>query len=421
MADESGKARTSTHVVRDLLEDEALARKAMFPDGALEQLQKQARAFSDQLKLPQLASAQLTEQWAKLNPLRELTGSSARLAEMMHGSRKAAEALNQLTGRTEGFAAVVKQNLKIADAMKPVTDMLNLTERLGGFLAVSKAVEEAAAFHRSIFEACKPASQLVDVWKPDNRLVEAMQQLAQQTADIRAHFTMAGADAARALSGLIPSEKFAWFAEQERGADLVESFGFVPHGEVLAIILDEEYALEDGAEATDQLADEFAKLIWPQMKPRLELTLQQCLNDARLAAIYGQMIEAHEAGMFEIVRNTTAPAIERAATIGRKSTKSSQRMFEWLRDEIGSLTSSECGGFSGYRLWNVLTEHTFASCYDDSVADANKYPNRHASAHGIGSKTATYVDSMNSILMVHFVILAVAAVLEYHFPPKLDS
>ena len=57
----------------------------------------------------------------------------------------------------------------------------------------------------------------------------------------------------------------------------------------------------------------------------------------------------------------------------------------------------------------VLVDNTFKHCGDDDSADSASFPNRNATAHGAGGKLLDIVDSLNNLLLTHFVISAARA------------
>jgi hypothetical protein len=61
--------------------------------------------------------------------------------------------------------------------------------------------------------------------------------------------------------------------------------------------------------------------------------------------------------------------------------------------------------FEELRIRKAITDLGFVPhAVDDSSADETPYPQRHAAAHGFGTKISNTVDSMNSVLLAHFVI-----------------
>src|SRR5713226_6818236 len=83
---------------------------------------------------------------------------------------------------------------------------------------------------------------------------------------------------------------------------------------------------------------------------------------------------------------------------------------KWVRD-VGELPCDVVP--DGWRVWSVLEEDGFAHCGTDEAADARRFPNRNAAAHGAGGRLADVVDSLNSVLLAHFVITMAAAFRAY--------
>lgn len=209
---------------------------------------------------------------------------------------------------------------------------------------------------------------------------------------------------------IVPPEVFARF--QEISATLVEEhrleetiirFGFVPHGELY------EYFAEltrSEAGGTTENSEALANNIWRKIRPKLELALEGCLGDQRLFFTYADMLRAHEAGLYQLMAPNAVFAIERAAQLAQRNGAVSQKTFEW----VNGLGELPCAALPrGWRAWVVLYENTFKSCWADADADAIPYVNRHAAAHGRGTKLLSVVDSLNAIFLAHFAITAAGA------------
>lgn len=205
------------------------------------------------------------------------------------------------------------------------------------------------------------------------------------------------------------SELFCRLAEEEQVAEFIVQLGFVPHGELWEYLARlETEGLKPNPISSQQLVLE----VWPQLRPRLTLTNDQCLGDKRLTALFEQMLQSHEAGLFELCMCALPAGIERAINLANTPGETI-RTFDWIKSEVASIPLQYIGGIKGYRFWRILVEQTFAQCWTDQDAESRKYPNRHAAAHGIGAKLATNVDSLNAILLVHFVIRLASSVKRY--------
>ena len=238
------------------------------------------------------------------------------------------------------------------------------------------------------------------VLRPDPAFVDA----ARRRAEVAAVY---GEQCLRIARALAPSaealhsngEAALLHAEDQRIADLVLRLGFVPHGELWHDFAEID---ETGMDARE-FALRTAEQIWPGLRSRLALTRQDCLNDDRLFAEFGEMLRGHDNGLFGLARNSLPAVIGRAIRCVRRPNEPS-RECEWLRREVGKLPIAVVGGFRSFRVWKILFDKTFDSCWADVDANAIGFPNRHALAHGYGSLVATAIDSLNAILLAHFVI-----------------
>jgi hypothetical protein len=262
-------------------------------------------------------------------------------------------------------------------------------------------------FARSMTAELQQLRHLIPVFRPDPLLESLHRQLADQAAAHHQQFSALFAAVEAATASLRPSaDMIRRLAEEERVADFIRELGFVPHGELWEHLADlDKPASTHLPGFTERLASE----IWPTLRPRLQLSQDACLGDAKLALTFEQLMLAHEAGWHEIALSTVPTVLERAINVVRQPGEK-DRTSDWIEHEVGVLPIECVGGMRGYRVWQILIDHTFASCWSDAEADAKKYPNRHASAHGIGLKLASNVDSLNAVLLAHFVITMAKAV-----------
>jgi hypothetical protein len=87
-------------------------------------------------------------------------------------------------------------------------------------------------------------------------------------------------------------EMIAACAEEQRVAEQITGFGFVPH----AILPDQFRKLGyHDAGADKKSPEELADVLWPKIRSKLELALDGCLGDQRLCQTYSEMLGAHEA------------------------------------------------------------------------------------------------------------------------------
>lgn len=204
-------------------------------------------------------------------------------------------------------------------------------------------------------------------------------------------------------------DAFLRMAEEERTAKFILELGFVPHDELWDHITADS---EEDAEPAEERAAKIALACWPQLHEQLALDPSGCLNDGKLSALYQQMLTAHDRGDYEIVLTGLPTALERSVRIAVPP-GSPRRVFDWISEDVAELPMPMVGGLRGFRVWRVLVDHTFASFSSDQDADLIKFPNRHVVAHGAGSKPADVVQSLNAILLTHFVIRLAAAAIDY--------
>jgi hypothetical protein len=197
-------------------------------------------------------------------------------------------------------------------------------------------------------------------------------------------------------------EMTAAWAEEHRLEKAIIGLGIVPHAALF-----EHFALltQTVVERTAKRSEAFVNEIWPNIRSKLELALDGCLDDRRLFQTYSDMLGAHEAGLHQLMAPSAVFVIERAAQLAQRQ-GSSQKTAEWV-NMLGELPLTALP--NGWRAWVVLDENTFRPCWADGDADAIPYVNRHAAAHGRGTKLLNVVDSFNAVLLAHFAITAAAA------------
>lgn len=210
------------------------------------------------------------------------------------------------------------------------------------------------------------------------------------------------ADVARRLTEALHalSEPLKCLQEDNRVAEIVLELGFVPHGALWAFFAEFEGSPEDRA----AIAEDLAHKAWRDLKDALVVDQDGCMGDEKLTRLYAQMLVAHDNGLYELVRSAMPGALERGQRVSFAPARAPRDLRKWLETEGCALTSEALGGIRGYRVWKVLLDHTFAPFQQDEEADAIKFPNRHSAAHGGGKQVATVVDSLNAILLTHYVI-----------------
>lgn len=366
-----------------------------------------------------------TDPFKRFSTFGRLTEDYARLQKAFAAPSYVEECRKQLAV----ISAVSKPALAIAEQFKAlagITESAKLAEayaslaRHDSVLAIGKAMERAVPFQVSLldiqakaFSEHEQTRRLMAACTINRDFAVAMGNFTATAEAMRSQF-----NAVRRLP--LVSDTFQELFEDERAASFIRNLGFVPHADLWAYILDEDFP---EGEQREQFANDFTLRVWPQLKPELTLSADHILDDRRLAAMYTQLLRAHEADLHEPAYSTSASCIERAILLGRRVLGGSPQAFWWLDEKLGPMPPY-CLGDRGHHTWCVLMNNMFAHCHTDADADKNEFPNRHAAAHGIGAETASVIDSLNAVLLAHFVIKAVEAAIRFHNdtkPKTLDS
>jgi hypothetical protein len=241
------------------------------------------------------------------------------------------------------------------------------------------------------------------------RMQEPFARLAESMEEPLARFTRFAESMAEPFARWAESmEKvLAPLAEEHRVAQVILELGFIPHAELFKLFanVDKPSDVRVG-EISQQLALDF----WPKVRPRLELSLGDCLGDQKIFCSFNEIVRAHDSGLYQLTTPGAASVIERAARLAQRHWSKTEKPSQWLEADLCELP---CTHVRGWRALSVLIEQTFMDCWNDAEADAIPYPNRHAAAHGFGARISSVVDSLNAVLAAHFVITAAAAFEEY--------
>jgi hypothetical protein len=208
---------------------------------------------------------------------------------------------------------------------------------------------------------------------------------------------------------------FAAIEAEERVAKIILEVGFAPHPEMFDVFSDQTLPADVTMSVFSQT---LANSLWPKLRSRLELSLADCLSDEKLFHTFNDLMKAHDSGLYQITIPAAVLVIERAALVAQRHREA--KTMKWLDAEIGKLPCTALPR-SSWRIWSILLEYMFAQCWSDVQADAIPFPNRHASAHGRGKRLASIVDSLNAVLMAHFVIASAAAFDHYKKDQPLVS
>ncbi|MFZ0494827.1 MAG: hypothetical protein WBE80_14305 [Methylocella sp.] len=196
--------------------------------------------------------------------------------------------------------------------------------------------------------------------------------------------------------------------EETRIRKRISDLGFVPH----AILFKHLGNVEKPSYLTiDEFSQALADEVWPKVKASLQLSIEDCLGDLKIFRTFDEIIRAHEAGLYQLTAPSAFFVIERAARLAQQDLQKPKKTIDWLATGVGGLQWDALSPQwrRGWRVWAVLCEHSFSQCWADASADDSPYPQRHAAAHGYGTKVYSAVDSMNNVLLAHFVIIAASA------------
>lgn len=236
-------------------------------------------------------------------------------------------------------------------------------------------------------------------------------EVARITSHLSASFACVTESITKPLEAF--RETLASVLEEQRLQKRILELGFVPH----PVLFEYLGGTEKPSELViGELAHALADEVWPKVRPALELSRQGCLGDLKIFHTFNEIIRAHEAGLYQLTTPSAFFVIERAARLAQQNSETTERTKVWLETGIGGLPwdalSSQCGRTS-IGVWAVLYEHSFTDCRTDVFADAATFPHRHTAAHGYGTKIYSVVDSMNSVLLAHFVVIAASAFQAY--------
>ncbi|WOJ90273.1 hypothetical protein RZS28_02935 [Methylocapsa polymorpha] len=196
--------------------------------------------------------------------------------------------------------------------------------------------------------------------------------------------------------------------EEIRVQKRILDLGFVPH----AVLFKHLGNVEEPVDLTsDEFSQGLAVDVWTKVRESLRLSIEDCLGDQRIFHTFDEMIAAHEAGLYQLTAPSAFFVIERAARLAQPG-EGRKKTFDWLKDGLGDMTIDDVPaqwrrGWT--EVWAVLYKQAFCDVRTDDHADTLPFPHRHALAHGIGGKINAARESINCVLLAHFVISAAAA------------
>ena len=358
-----------------------------------------------QISMSQSAIQRITNAMQPLSRWQEQSRAATKILET-HGStmQNVAKMFKTLNN-----SPLAKMNLEAMGLAKPMLDMSRLNTAMG--LSVSRRAR-LAALNTSLFTPTfTKEMQRFQATLTGFTQNSAVVELARHFDQFRAPHISALSEALRASAlALRPyGDAFMRMAEEEKTAKFILELGFVPHDELWDHIADVK---EEKNNTNEDIAVQIAISCWPLVYEKLVFDLSDCLNDQKLEALYRQMLASHDAGHHEIALSALPSALERAVRLATKPGKK-HTIRTWLETDVAELPISVFGGIRGFRVWKILMEDTLASFKTEEDADAIKYPNRHVVAHGAGSQPAGVVQSLNAILLTHFVIRLARAVTDF--------
>lgn len=196
--------------------------------------------------------------------------------------------------------------------------------------------------------------------------------------------------------------------EETRTWERILALGFVPHAALFKYLGNVE---KPSHLTIDEFSQALADEVWPEVKASLQLPIEDCLGDLKVFRTFDEIIRAHDVSLYQLTAPSAFFVIERASRLAQQGLQKPERTIDWLSTGLGSLPfhALPYQWRRGWRVWAVLCEHSFSQCWADASADDSPYPQRHAAAHGYGTKVYSAVDSMNNVLLAHFVIIAASA------------
>lgn len=350
-------------------------------------------AHSDTLKEMSKACAVRQEEFAKLRE--EISAANAHWqARFADISRQFQTLRANIHPTIEGVAGIISRAKNYHD------DISSIARQMGAFSITPIYVDMGDDSLRNVIARTIGATRIHSASLSSFHRIDTSIFLSNLTLSV---------DIGNLLSQAFDANSPIW--EEQRVRDRIMNLGFVPH----AILFEHLEDIEPPATGREEFVQEVAHKLWQDIKPKLVLSLSQCLNDQRLFRTFGEIVEAHDSGLYETTSTSAFSLIERAARLAqsgptRKHTKA------WLRDGLGDLTFHDIPsewrrGWT--RVWAVLYEQAYFDLRTDERADALRFPHRHASAHGFGAKLKTVLDSFNIVLITHFVIMAADAYVRF--------
>lgn len=309
--------------------------------------------------------------------------------ERLHESLRRAMSIHADT-----MAQVREANTRMTVSMiEPTAHVTRMAEEIAAQIAETFA--PIARWNEQMAEVLEPVArwseQIAEAIGPITRWGEQMTEVLAPVAAWGEHL----------------AEALAPFLEEQRVAQVILHLGLLPHAEMIRLLAGIEKPSEENVTET---AERIAVDLWPKLRPILELSLSDCLDDEKIFRSFNELVRAHDAGLYQLTTPAAASVIERAVRLAQRHGTKTNTPIHWLEVELLELP---CTHVRSWRVLSVLSEQTYAHCRTDAEADTIQYPNRHAAAHGFGARTSTVVDSFNAVMAAHFVITAASAYEKY--------
>lgn len=147
--------------------------------------------------------------------------------------------------------------------------------------------------------------------------------------------------------------------------------------------------------------DEWLKSIWTELKIKLTLEKCDCFKDECLFYTYGDLLEAHDREMYNLSDAVLVKIFERAMNFYEPD--KDLRPKEKLKNKMGKIPVSKIKlTHFDVALFAFLSEHFTKR--SEKFSGHTYHPNRNITAHGLDSKELVIFDSINCVLLAHWII-----------------
>lgn len=259
----------------------------------------------------------------------------------------------------------------------------------------------------SFVSAARWNEEMAEILAPSARIAEALGSVARWNEETTETFACWKKQLAQILAPVAPwsehlAEALEPFRQEQRVAQIILELGLLPHSEMIEAVANMELPEGKTSEVSEQIAMDF----WAKKRPQLELSLDECLGDQKIFISFSELLRAHDTGLYQLTMSGASSVIERAVRLAQRQGRKANKPIRWLDADLRELP---CTHVRSWRVLSIVMEQTFAQCWTDAEADDIQYPNRHACAHGLGARISNVVDSLNAVMIAHFVITAALA------------